>query len=98
MAESKFTYYMCYDIVKTPINPKTTTRRIWAFKSVDYDHASKYVVRSARSNFSTDYKTATLFTEDGYPMGWAFRTMGEIVFVSRSALQSIGLMSYPKRK
>ena len=96
MAESKFTYYMCYDIVKTNINPKTTTRRVWAFKSVDYDHAAKYVVRSARSNYSTDYKTATLFTENGYPLGWAFRTMGEIVYVSRSTVESIGLI--PRRK
>ena len=96
MAESKFTYYMCFDIVKTSINPKTTKRRVWAFKSVDYDHASKYVVRSARSNFSTEYKTATLFTENGYPLGWAFRTMGEIVYVSRSTMESIGLI--PRRK
>lgn len=96
MAESKFTYYMCFDIVKTRINPKTTKRNIWEFKSVDYDHASKYVVRSARSNFSTDYKTATLFSENGYPLGWAFRTMGEIVYVSRSTVESIGLI--PRRK
>lgn len=96
MAESKITYYMCFDIVKTRINPKTTKRRVWEFKSVDYEHAAKYVVRSARSNFSTDYKTATLFTENGYPLGWAFRTMGEIVYVSSSTMESIGLI--PRRK
>lgn len=98
MAQSKFTYYMCYDIVKTPINPETTKRRVWSFKSVDFDSASRYVKRSAQSNYATDYKTATLFDERGHPLGYAFRTMGEIIFVSRSALQSIGLMSYPRRK
>ena len=92
MAQSKFTYYMCFDIVKTPINPDTTKRRVWSFKSADFDSASKYVKRSAQSNYETDYKTATLFDERGHPLGYAFRTMGEIIFVSRSALQSIGLI------
>ena len=87
---------MCFDIVKTPINPETTKRSIWEFKSVDYDHATKYVVRGAKSNFKSYYKTATLFDDRGYPLGWAFRTMGEIVFVSSGTLESIGLI--PRRK
>lgn len=96
MAQSKFTYYMCFDIVKTPINPETTKRRVWSFKSADFDSASKYVKRHAQSNYETDYKTATLFDERGHPLGYAFRTMGEIIFVSKSALQSIGLIPRSK--
>lgn len=92
MAQKKYTYYICHGIVKTKINPETTKKSVWEFQSVDYDAASRYAKRHAVSNYQTDYKTVTLFDERGYPMGWCFRTMGEIVYVSKSALQSIGLI------
>lgn len=91
MATKKYTYYMCYGIVKGRM-PKNA----WEFKAPGYDEAIRHVKRSAKSNYSTDRKTATLFYEDGHVMGWCFRPDSEIIYVDKWLLQDLGLM--PRRK
>lgn len=90
----KYTYYMCYGIVKGKM-PKNARE----FKAPGYDEAIRHVKRKAKSNYSTDYKSVTLFHENGNVMGWCCRPSGEknIVYLDKSDLQYMGLIPKSRR-
>lgn len=79
-------YMMCYGIVKGKM-PKS----VWAVNAKDYESAIRSFKRSAQSNQRDMFSQATLF-HNGSVAGWSFYTEGKQVYVSKSAMQSIGLI------
>lgn len=85
------TYYYCFGIVKGKM-PKSVRE----IRAKDYESAIRQIKSHSQHNYSSDYKPATLFSEFGRAVGWCFYTGQQTVYVSKMALQSLGLM--PKSK
>ena len=85
-------YAMCYGIVKGKM-PKT----VWMVNAKNYEGAIRSFKRSAESNQRDMFSQATLFI-NGDVAGWTFRTEGKQVYVSKNAMQSIGLIPKTRRK
>ncbi len=83
----KYTYYMCYGIVKGKM-PKKEIRSI---NAKDYESAIRSVKRIAQSNYRDNYKESTLLYND-HAVGWCFRTGGKIIYVDKYVMQDIGLI------
>lgn len=77
---------MCYGIVKGKM-PKTA----WIVNASNYEGAIRSFKRSAQSNQRDMFSQATLF-HNGSVAGWSFYTEGKQIYVSKSAMQSIGLI------
>lgn len=82
----KYTYYMCYGIVKGKM-PKD----VWEINAKDYESAIRQIKRYAQSNYRDNYKESTLFY-NGHVSGWCFRMDGKIIYVAKYVMQDIGLI------
>ena len=83
----KYTYYMCYGIVKG----KMPTKDVWEINAKDYESAIRSIKRYAQSNFRDNYKESTLFY-NGHVIGWCFREQGNMIYLDKDQMQRMGII------
>ena len=83
----KYTYYMCYGIVKG----KMPTKDVWEINAKDYESAIRSIKRYAQSNYRDNYKESTLFY-NGHAVGWVFREQGNMIYLDKDQMQRMGII------
>ena len=84
----KYTYYMCYGIVKG----KMPKKDVWEIMAKDYESAIRSCKRLAQSNYRDFYHQSTLFY-NGHVIGWCFREDSNMIYLDKNKMQTIGLIA-----
>ena len=83
----KYTYYMCYGIVKG----KMPTKDVWEINAKDYESAIRQIKRYAQGNYHDYYHQSTLFY-NGHTVGWVFREQGNMIYLDKDQMQRMGII------
>lgn len=90
---TKYTYTMCFGIVKTK---PTAKQSVWTVNAKDYESAIRQCKKYAQSNYESYTHPATLFYE-GHVVGWVYKDGNQMIYIDKDLMQRLGLMSRPRK-